>query len=82
MKPLCERMFYSVFVWKYIGMYKQCFGDQLLQNPPLCSSTVVEHRTVTTSYDFWHLFTESDSLSTRPDLIHLNNYFNWLLTLK
>ncbi len=35
------RVFYSAFVWKCTYVCKHRFGVQLLQNPPLCSSTVV-----------------------------------------
>ena len=35
-----KRVFYSAFVWKCTYMCKHRFGVQLLQNPPLCSSTV------------------------------------------
>jgi hypothetical protein len=34
-----KRVFYSAFVEKCIDMCKHRFGVQLLQNPPLCSST-------------------------------------------
>jgi hypothetical protein len=33
-------VFYSAFVWKCTDVCKHRFGMQLLQNPPLCSSTV------------------------------------------
>jgi hypothetical protein len=39
MYPLSERFFYSAFVWKCTDKIKHRFGVQLLQNPPLCSST-------------------------------------------
>ncbi len=35
-----KRVFYSAFVWKGTDMCKHRFWVQLLQNPPLCSSTV------------------------------------------
>ncbi len=34
-----KRVFYSAIVWKCTDMCKHRFGVQLLQNPPLCSST-------------------------------------------
>jgi hypothetical protein len=34
-----KRVFYSAFVRKCTDMCKHRFGVQLLQNPPLCSST-------------------------------------------
>ncbi len=36
-----KRLFYSAFVWKCTDMCKHRFGVQLLQNPPLCRSSVV-----------------------------------------
>jgi hypothetical protein len=35
-----KRVFHSAFVRKCTDMRKHRFGMQLLQNPPLCSSTV------------------------------------------
>jgi hypothetical protein len=34
--------FYSAFVWKCIDMCKHRFGVQLLENPPLCRSTILQ----------------------------------------
>ncbi len=36
-----KREFYSALVWKCTDMCKHGFGVQLLQNPPLCSSTLI-----------------------------------------
>ncbi len=35
-----KRLFYCAFVWKCTDVCKHRFGVHLLQNPPLCSSTV------------------------------------------
>ncbi len=34
-----KKVFYSAFVWKCTDVCNHRFGVQLLQNPPLCSST-------------------------------------------
>ncbi len=50
-----KRAFYSAFDWKYTDICKHRFGVQLLQNPPLCCSTLwtprvlPAHRTTTLS---------------------------------
>ncbi len=38
-----KKVLYSAFVWKCTDMCKHRFVVQLLQNPPLCSSTLLFH---------------------------------------
>jgi hypothetical protein len=48
-------VFYSAFVWKCTYKCKHRFGVPLLQNPPLCSSTITTCDSRKTRSLFWHL---------------------------